>query len=116
MKKMKHILATVLSFTLVFASLMTVSAMELSNDTSVETLLFESKSQQEIFYVKGNGIALRSQPSLSSTRVGLLYESKDDWIMTNHNRVGADGEIWYEVVSSSIGYKGWIAERYLDIP
>lgn len=65
--------------------------------------------------VKGNGVRLRKEPGTSGEIIGLLYENNKDWVTVSGKGIYKDGYYWEEVIDSSIGSCGWIADIYLKI-
>lgn len=124
MKKIKCFSATILSFGMVLTSSMTSYAAELPKQQSLELVLPNSTAGQLLPFtsyaritldVKGNGVRLRKEPSTSAEIVGLLYENNGDWVTVSGKGIYKDGYYWEEVIDSSIGFSGWIADIYLKI-
>lgn len=59
--------------------------------------------------ISGNGVALRSEPSTSSTRLGLLYHDNGDTILVE--KISSDGQWAYGI--TSIGFSGWVYGDYV---
>ena len=64
------------------------------------------------YLVNGNGVRIRSNPSLSGTVRGLLYSG--DLVNGGSSFVYADGYEWVYVTSYSSGISGWVATIYLQ--
>lgn len=73
----------------------------------------QSKEYYYLAYVKGNGVRLRNTPSTSGVINGLLYESRNDWVLLNDNYSLNENYIWWQVSDSSIGYPGWVVNDYI---
>ncbi|MEF9935006.1 MAG: SH3 domain-containing protein [Clostridium sp.] len=64
----------------------------------------------------GDGVRLRSTPSLSGKILTTL--SKGTYVMFdgNYQPVYADGHTWHKVyIGNNLGQSGWISEMYLDM-
>lgn len=122
MRKIKGIVATVLSLGMIMASSLTSLAAELPEQRSGEAVSIESTANQTYFvdpdyveqkrYVKGNGVRLRREPG-DGEIVGLLYENAKDWVKLSGEIDEVDDKWWVKVIDSSTGYTGWMAEEYL---
>lgn len=122
MRKIKGIVATILSLGMVMAGSLTSFAAELTEQRLGEVALIESTASDDSYedpdyrncclYVKGNGVRLRREAG-DGEIVGLLYENAKDWVTLSGAVHVISGSTWLEVKESSIGYQGWVLEDYL---
>lgn len=75
--------------------------------------IMEEREYTCLAAVKGEGVRLRNTPSTSGTINGLLYESRNDWVLLNDNYSLNEKYIWWQVIDSSIGYPGWVVNDYI---
>ncbi len=65
-------------------------------------------------FVSGNNVNVRETPSLSGTVVGKLSGKDGEELVVIGTSQGNDGELWYQVLSESLG-EGWIYARFLRL-
>lgn len=85
----------------------------LEENPHIKALMSQKTDYYYIARIKGEGVRLRKSPSTSATTNGLLYEKNKDWVLLNDNYDLADGYLWWEVVDSSIGFPGWVANDFV---
>lgn len=122
MRKMKGIVATILSLGMVMAGSLTSLAAELPEQRLEEAVSIENTASQAYFvdpayegvsrYIKGNGVRLRREPGDGEV-VGLLYENAKDWVKLSGEIDEVNDRWWVRVIDSSTGYTGWMAEEFL---
>lgn len=120
MKKIKGIVAVVLSLGIAMAGSLTSYAAELPEQRSETSSIVEMMAEHAIEYVShtyvlGEGVRLRRSPGTNGEIIGLLYESKSDWVELTGVEVVADGIFWKQASTSSIGQGGWISRDHLEI-
>lgn len=122
MRKIKRIVATILSLGMVMAGSLTSFAAELPEQNSKASVSVERITGAAdvypagTYYIAGNGVRIRKEPSLDATVVSLLYQNKEDWVTINGTKKKVDGITWCQVTDSSTGYKGWISQEFLITP
>ncbi len=91
-----------------------VNIQELLQEPTIEVLeQLQPRAPSITYMVIGDGVRLRSSPSLSGTVLGLLYYG--DFVNGSHidDGVYADGYLWKYVYSYNHGVWGYVADIYL---
>jgi hypothetical protein len=71
--------------------------------------------------INWNAIAVRSKPTTSARRIGVLHEFRSDFrpqvVFALGQRVGEDGRLWYRVLLSQRpnGTTGWVRADGVDV-
>ncbi len=84
-----------------------------SNNSSVHSTqsIWPGTLVGQMFAITGNGVSVRTEPNISSTRLGLLYENNGDYI--NFSKFSSDGKWVYGYTNT--GLEGWVYAQYIDL-
>ena len=66
--------------------------------------------------IVGDGVHVRSTPSLSGNILGTVFGSRGDLaVLQFDSRTVADGHTWWFATTiTNVSFRGWLSERYTD--
>jgi K+ transporter len=108
----KGLVAGIVCLSLVLAQGVVLAAsQDVSENTNIstsKTIIASTGVVGGVYRITGDGVAVRSSPSTSSTRLGLLYAGSNDWILVS---AVADGWVYGK---TSTGIYGWVSDTYIE--